>query len=47
MGLSIRLFSLCIFLFSSLMLKCIKDAIEVLVVYELGRDGVDFMDSMD
>ena len=35
MGLSICLFSLCIFLFSPLFLNCIKDAIEVIVDYKL------------
>ena len=47
MGLSICLFSLCIFLFSPLLLNCIKDAIEVIVDYKLVRDAVDFMDNME
>ena len=47
MGLSICLFSLCIFLFSPLLLNCIKDAIEVIVDYKLVRDAVDFMDNVE
>ena len=46
MGLSICLFSFCIFLFSPLLLNCIKDAIEVIVDYKLVRDVVDFMDNI-
>ena len=41
------LFSLCIFLFSSRLLNCIKDEMEIIVVYKLGKDVVDFIDSMD
>ena len=47
MGLSICHFSLCIFLFSPLLLNCIKYAIEVIVVYKLVRDAVDFMDNVE
>ena len=47
MGLSICLFSLCIFLFSPLLLNCIKDAIEVIVDYKLVRDAVYFMDNVE
>ena len=47
MGLSICLLSFCIFFFSSLLLNRIKDAMEVIVVYKLGRDSVDFMGGMD
>ena len=47
MGLSICLFSLCIFLLSPLLLNCIKDAIEVIVVYKLVRDAVDFIDNVE